>query len=113
MSERASVFDAGSDFDVAGFAPQKPKVSAPAEKVREVSESASFKSREPSEQKKPKREPRRYRTGRNTQLNIKADPDVIEDFYGVADAQGWVLGETLERAVKALKNEIAARAGQG
>jgi hypothetical protein len=27
----------------------------------------------------------------------------------IADAQGWVLGETLERAVKALDNEIAAR----
>jgi hypothetical protein len=28
--------------------------------------------------------------------------------YRIADAQGWVLGETLERPVKALENEIAA-----
>jgi hypothetical protein len=108
MSERASVFDAGPDFDVAGFVPQKPKVSAPPEKVRQVAEGASFKSREPAEKKVARREPRRYRTGRNTQFNIKADPDVIEEFYRIADAQGWVLGETLERAVKALKKEIAA-----
>ncbi len=113
MSERASIFDAGPDFDVAGFTPQKPKASAPAEKVRQVSEGASFKSREPAEQKRARREPRRYRTGRNTQFNIKGDPDVIEEFYRIADEQGWVLGETLERAVKALKNEIGARKGQG
>ena len=108
MQERASVFDASPDFDVAGFVPQKPKASAPQEKVRQVSESASFKSREPVERKAARREPRRYRTGRNTQFNIKADPDVIEEFYRIADAQGWVLGETLERPVKALENEIAA-----
>jgi hypothetical protein len=93
MSERASIFDAGSDFDVAGFTPQKPKAFAPAEKVRQVSEGASFKSREPVEQKIARREPRRYRTGRSTQFNIKADPDVIEEFYRIADEQGWVLGE--------------------
>jgi hypothetical protein len=113
MSERASIFDASPDFDVAGFTPQKPKVSAPAEKVRQVSEGASFKSREPVEQKVARREPRRYRTGRNTQFNIKGDPDVIEEFYRIADEQGWVLGETLERAVRALRSEIAAGKGQG
>jgi hypothetical protein len=113
MSERASVFDAGPDFDVAGFTPQKPKTSAPAEKVRQVSEGANFKSREPAEQKIARREPRRYRTGRNTQFNIKGDPDVIEEFYRIADEQGWVLGETLERAVRALRTEIAAGEGQG
>jgi hypothetical protein len=113
MQERASIFDSGVDFDVDGFAPQKLKVSAPPEKVRQVSEGASFKSREPAQPKAARREPRRYRTGRNTQFNIKADPDVIEEFYRTADAQGWVLGETLERAVKALKNEIATREGQG
>ena len=112
MSERASVFDNGPDFDVAGFTPQKPKIFAPAEKVRQVSEGASFKSREPEEKKVARREPRRYRTGRNTQFNIKGDPDVIEEFYDIADAQGWVLGETLERAVNALKKDIADK-GQG
>jgi hypothetical protein len=112
MQERASVFDSGPDFDVADFVPQKPKDAAPPEKVRQVSEGTSFKSREP-EQKRPRREPRRYRTGRNTQFNIKGDPDVIDEFYRIADAQGWVLGETLERAVKALRNEIAAREAAG
>jgi hypothetical protein len=109
MAERASIFDSGEDFDVGGFTPQKPKPTAPAEKVRQVSEAASFKSREP-EPRRAKREPRRYRTGRNTQFNIKADPDVIEEFYRITDAKDWVLGETLERAVSALKKELAAEA---
>jgi hypothetical protein len=107
MSERAGIFDSGSDFDVAGFAPQKPKEAAPREKVRQVSEAASFKSREP-EQKRPQRESRIYRTGRNGQFNIKADPQVIDAFYAITNAQGWVLGETLEHAVKALEAEISA-----
>lgn len=112
MTERAGIFDEGAEFDVSGFVPQKPRASAPAEKVRQVSEGVSFKSREPAEPKVSKREPRRYRTGRNTQFNIKADPDVIEKFYALADAQGWVLGETLERAVSALKKETVVK-GQG
>ena len=112
MQERASIFDSGTDFDVSGFTTQKPKAAEPPEKVKKVAEGANFKSRE-VDPKRPAREPRRYRTGRNTQFNIKADPEVIEEFYRLADAQGWVLGETLERAVNALKKEIAAASGQG
>jgi len=116
MQERASVFDSSPDFDVSGFRAEKSRSSASPEKVRQVSEGASFTSREPAETKPmrtAKREPRRYRTGRNTQFNIKADPEIIEEFYSIADEQGWVLGETLERAVNALKSEIALRKGQG
>jgi hypothetical protein len=109
MSERAGIFDDGSDFDVGGFAPQKPKESAPREKVRQVSEAASFKSREPEAKKAASREARVYRTGRNAQFNIKADPQVIDTFYAITAAQGWVLGETLERAVKALESELSGK----
>ena len=49
------------------------------------------------------REPRRHRTGRNTQFNIKARADTIERFYALADRYRWVLGETFERAVAALE----------
>jgi hypothetical protein len=107
MTERASIFDSGTDFDVSGFAPQKPKPAAPPEKVRTVAEKSEFKSRE-VEQKRPAREPRRYRTGRNMQLNLKADPAVIEAFYKLADEHGWVLGEAFEMAVEALKAKLAA-----
>lgn len=110
MSGRANIFDLAEDFDIGGFTPEKPRPTAPPEKVRQVSEAASFRSREPEPQR-ARREPRRYRTGRDTQFNIKADADVIDEFYRIADRQNWVLGETLERAVTALKKELAAEAG--
>jgi hypothetical protein len=82
------------------------------EQVRTVSEAAQFQSREPRRGPTPatsKREPRRYRTGRNIQLNIKARADAIEAFYAIADEHGWVLGETFERAIGALQQQLATR----
>ena len=107
--KRASIFEAESELDVSGFAPKEavtPKVRP--EQVRAVSEAANFQSREASREilAGPKREPRRYRTGRNIQLNIKARADVIEAFYGIADRKGWILGETFERAIAALEREL-------
>jgi hypothetical protein len=116
MTERAGIFDSNMEFDVAGFAP-KPKVQEkkpPVETVRAISEAANFPSREatppqPKPAVEPPREQRRYRTGRNVQLNIKVKSDTLENFYKIADAQGWVLGETLERAVKALQDALDAK----
>ena len=109
--KRAGIFDTEAELDVSGFTPEitgNPK--ARPEQVRAVSEAANFQSREPPRPmiaSSPKREPRRYRTGRNIQLNIKARADIIETFYGIADRKGWVLGETFERAVAALERELA------
>lgn len=110
-AQRASPFDSGDDFDVSGFVPgPKPQPAAKPEQVRAVSEAAQFRSREPRPTSTPatitNREPRRYRTGRNMQLNIKARTQAIEAFYAIADRQGWVLGETFERAIDALKREL-------
>lgn len=117
MSQRASIFDDSAEFDVSGFAPRKRERAgeAPREAVRAVSEASSFPSREPASPQKSgsrkqdvtKREPRRYRTGRNVQLNIKVRAETLDSFYGIADTQGWVLGETLEKAVSALEKELA------
>jgi hypothetical protein len=113
-AKRASPFDVEEDLDVSGFAPKAaPVPAARPEQVRAVSEAAKFQSREPKPVLTPiasiKREPRRYRTGRNVQLNIKARTEVIEAFYAIADERGWVLGETFERAIDALKRDLAAR----
>jgi len=110
-AQRASPFDAADDLDVSGFAPTtKPQPAVRQEQVRAVAEAAQFQSREarpaPAPTTTAKREPRRYRTGRNTQLNIKARTEAIESFYAIADKQGWVLGETFERAINALKREL-------
>ena len=122
--ERASVFDQGPEIDISGFKPRTAiKPAAQPDQVKAISETASFVSREPpgkplqsapapatrTSRQAPRelttREPRRYRTGRNIQLNIKARAETVERFYAIADRHGWVLGETFERAVAALEGE--------
>jgi hypothetical protein len=123
-SQRASVFDQAPEIDISGFEPRKTaKPAARPDELKAISESASFVSREPvapsskaaptprasrEAQKEPiAREPRRHRTGRNIQLNIKARAETIDRFYAIADRHGWVLGETFERAVAALERTAA------
>jgi hypothetical protein len=118
MSERASIFDSATDFDLSGFEPRKEKRGGDAapDTIRAISEASNFRSREPvvpvnelpaKEDHASKRVPRRYRTGRNVQLNIKVSPETIDAFYALADREGRVLGETLERAVDALNKELS------
>jgi hypothetical protein len=104
MSERAGLFE-GSGLDIADFKPQPRKEREAPEKIREVAERSQFKSREP-EQKRTRHEKRQYRTGRDTHFSLKADAQVIDDFYSIAESQGWVMGETLEHAVEALKVKL-------
>ena len=52
------------------------------------------------------REQRRYRTGRNQQLNLKVRAQDAAAFYAIADAEGWVLGDVFARAVAALTREL-------
>jgi hypothetical protein len=113
---RASIFEE-PEIDISAFTPKPaPDAAAPKpEKVREVSEAAQFRSREPTAAPlvpvaplPPKREPRRHRTGRNVQFNVKASQETIDSFYAISDRQGWVLGETMEHALAALERELAA-----
>ena len=108
---RASIFEQPEELDVSGFAPKTaPDVNAPApEKVRAVAEAAQFSSREPKPQKQSapaKRVPRRHRTGRNVQLNLKASQETVDAFYAISDKNDWVLGETLEMAIQSLQREL-------
>jgi hypothetical protein len=124
-TQRASVFDQGPEIDISGFEPRKiAKPAARPDDVKAISETANFVSREPAPsapstpapvrrasreaQREPiVREPRRHRTGRNIQLNIKARAETIDRFYAIADRYGWVLGEAFERAVAALERTAA------
>lgn len=99
---RASVFDDAA-LDVSDFAPKAMPEGAKKEQVRAVAEPAAFRSREASSAAPPRREPRRYRTGRNVQLNLKVRQEDADAFYALADEKGWVLGEAFQRAVQALK----------
>ena len=102
MAIRAPVFDA-ADLDVSDFAPKPAQKGVQQEQVRAVAEPASFRSREAA-LAPPRREPRRHRTGRNVQLNLKVRQEDADAFYALADEKGWVLGEAFQRAVEALKN---------
>jgi hypothetical protein len=110
--ERASIFG-DDELDVSEFKPKPPAAvvehpATAAEQVRAVSETVHFRSRDPkpAPAPPPRREQRRYRTGRNVQLNIKARTGAIEAFYEITEREKWVLGETFERAVEALKREL-------
>src|SRR5665213_1072223 len=108
---RASIFEETGDLDISGFAPKGGRdADAPApEEVRAVAEAANFRSRE-AQSSKPAalvtHAPRRYRTGRNIQFNLKVSQDTVDAFYAVSDKYGWVLGQTLERAISALQREL-------
>jgi hypothetical protein len=111
---RASIFDEAPDLDVGSFAPNTDiDAKAPAAaQVRTVSEAAHFKSREapvPKPQMPSRRAARQYRTGRNVQFNMKARKEDVDAFYAVTEAEGWVLGYTLERAMEALRRELAKK----
>src|SRR5207248_1285731 len=113
MKSRASIFEDVPEVDVSAFVPKgEADAKAPIpEQVRAVSETANFRSREVPRQsaKAPKkRQARVYRTGRNVQFNVKASQETVDAFYSVTEANpGWVLRYTLERAIEALKRELA------
>ena len=111
-NERAGIFDeeTNQDLDLSGFEPKEARGRRPAEspeKVRALAEANNFPSRAPARLQPPLRRGRR--TGRNMQLNIKATQETVNLFYRLADSQGWVLGETLERALNALERELASQ----
>jgi hypothetical protein len=101
MNPRAGVFD----DDLSDF---QPRPAASPEAVRGVAEKAGFHSRDPAPPPEPRID-RRYRTGRNRQLNIKVRAEDAALFYAIAEAQGWVLGETFAQAIAALQDKLSAR----
>lgn len=111
MNERVNPFG-----DLDDFAPAvKPKKATPEKAViDQVAADNNFPSRQPS---KPVfglaqtastsvpagRPQRRYTTGRNQQINVKATGETIEQFYRLADQMNVPLGEVLARALAALQ----------
>jgi hypothetical protein len=97
---RASVF--AEDIDVSDFQPAAPAKGEQRDRVKAVAEPAAFHSRDPAPTP-PRREPRRHRTGRNVQLNLKVRQEDADAFYALADQHGWVLGEAFQKAIEALQ----------
>jgi hypothetical protein len=85
--------------DISDFASAPAKSKPPAAAVRKVSEANGFTgNRAPAPAKQPVQ--RRHRTGRNVQLNIKASRATIDAFIALSEAEGWVLGETLDHLLQ-------------
>ena len=131
---RASILDSlnddeGDSLDLTRFQPKAgpDKDALPAEQVRAIAEASNFPSREPKPRRAPpaaaaapkpaptrrlplnERQPRRRRTGRTVQFNVRTTTETVEGFYAIADAQGWLLGETAEHALAALQRELAGK----
>lgn len=83
-----------------------PKKAKPvnAADITRIAEENGFPSRQP--QAKPAsegiRQRRRYTTGRNQQLNLKATAETVNLFYRLTDEWGGTQGELLELALAAL-----------
>jgi hypothetical protein len=95
------------------FAPKKkPAQVKPDEKamIDRIAEDNNFPSRQPARKADVvpslgQRTQRRYKTGRNQQINIKATDATIQRFYRLADAENVPLGEILDRALDALEKQ--------
>jgi hypothetical protein len=121
-SERASIFEDDLDIDLSSFSARPvtaraTEAKADREALRTLAEERGFPSREAARAEpvrvEPTREPmlqRRYRTGRNRQLNLKVTDEALRRFYALADAQGKVLGEVFEQAVDALEAQLSEKA---
>lgn len=75
------------------------------ETIAEIARQENFPSRQAPKAAAPKRQQRRYRTGRNRHLSIKATDETVERFYKAADARNVPLGEFLRLALDALERE--------
>lgn len=107
MTSRTNPFADLSDFE-----PQPKAKTVPVAAIEQIAEDSGFPSRKA--RAKPQPEPvaptiepvramRRYTTGRNRQINIKATGETIERLYRLADARGVPLGAVLEEALDALE----------
>lgn len=102
---RANPFD-----DLSDFTPSATAKPVEAKTIARIAEEQGFPSRQPSATAAPAARPpqRRYTTGRNQQINVKATPETIARFHRLADTLGTArsslpLGEVLEMALDALE----------
>lgn len=107
MNERVNPFGDLGDF-VSAQVKQKPSIQERAA-IDQVAAENNFPSRQPArqptktaDQSSGLRGQRRYTTGRNKQINIKATDQTIDRLHQIADKLGVPLGEVLARALQAL-----------
>lgn len=106
-SKRVNPFADLGDFNPA---PGKPKLEQQRTVIDRVAADNGFPSRQPAKSAETSaplspslRKQRRYTTGRNKQINIKATDETIQRLYRLADEKQVPLGELLELALDALE----------
>jgi hypothetical protein len=86
--------------------PTKPRAEKPVEEsaIEDIARQNNFPSRQaPKPAKVERRKQRRYTTGRNQHLGIKATKETVERFYKAADEKNVPSGELLRLALDALE----------
>jgi hypothetical protein len=103
--DRPKLFEE-SDLGLEQFAPVSAdkKVNVSAETVRQMADAGGFPSRGPFPS--TRREPLVYRSGRTASFSVKTMPSTVDSFYAIARERGWKAGETFERAVEALLEQL-------
>jgi len=82
----------------------KPEKRVEENAIDDIARQNNFPSRQaPKKNAPPKRAQRRYRTGRNQHLGIKATEETKARFYKATDARSVPLGELLRLALDALE----------
>lgn len=118
MTERTSIFaatTAASPLDVSDFAPKPhPDARPRVEEIDAANAGSRFQSREPTiapavDTPSTHRKPMVYRTGRNVTFSAKTTKQTLDQFYAIAEQNGWKAGETFEKAVAALQRETSTR----
>jgi len=105
---RVNPFENLDDFSIKPKTQTKKSNENEKELIDRIAEDNNFPSRQATHKEdvvltKSIKQQRRYRTGRNQQLNIKATEQTINKFYRLADKDNITLGELLERALNALE----------
>ena len=97
---RANPFD-----DLSDFKPDQQSKPVETAAIERLAQENGFPSRQATAAPVLKERPlvRRYTTGRNQQINVKASPETIARFYRLADERRMVLGELLEQALAAFE----------
>lgn len=107
-ADRVNPFQDLSDFEPKpATRPPQPVATAA---IEQIAQANGFPSRQPVKPPVPVVPRRRYTTGRNQQINIKATAATIARLYALADARHLPLGEVLDLALDALE-QADRRAG--
>ncbi|MBQ0957215.1 stability/partitioning determinant [Serratia symbiotica] len=100
------------NFEPKSTTEHKPKQSNA--EIEELANKHGFIGRQSTPTYTPiERSKRRFRTGRNIQINIKGEQNTKDELYRIADIIDEPLGETLKRALAALRRELESRQSKG